>query len=135
MINNITLKNMFIYLCCSLTCFMKMFHRRDDKTNSEHNPTQSREYSCNDLPFPISFDIFHLICFYTRNYFFPFNSSVNESSCLIDVVQLQHLPKSHRLWNTGSLQWAVTLGWPSIDAHPPAEAMYIATGFMTLAHS
>ena len=41
---------------------MKMFNRCDDKTNSEHNSTQSHAYSCNDLPCLLSFDIiFHLI--------------------------------------------------------------------------
>ena len=41
---------MFIHVCCSLNRCMKMFNHRDDKTNSELSPLQSRACSCNCLP-------------------------------------------------------------------------------------
>ena len=55
--------NMFIHPCRSLNQCMKKSNRCDVKTDSEHNPTQSRACSCTDLPCLISIDIiFHLIC-------------------------------------------------------------------------
>ena len=54
------IKTMFINLCHSLNCCMKMFNHREHKTNSEHNPSKSCAYNCNT----ICHIYFHLILFF-----------------------------------------------------------------------
>ena len=52
---------MFMHLFLSINRCLKTFNRRDDETSSEHNPTQSRAYSCNDLPCLLPLDGTNLV--------------------------------------------------------------------------
>ena len=81
---------MFMHLCCSLNRCIKMLNRHNNKSSSKHNPTQSRVYSCNDLPCLLSFDIFDFICILqnTLKFFLKY----------CKVLYIKHTPESHRLY-------------------------------------